>query len=120
MNIYNDRMASAAQQPVGPLPDGQAKKFEAVKDSAFREDLVTNNGGVATPHVMGLDDVTKAKFDSAIDNAKSDLDSMSDKDETESLRLQMAMDRVSKLMSTLSNVLKKVSDTAEGITANLK
>jgi hypothetical protein len=45
METYNDRLASAAQQPLGPIPDGQAKKFEAAKDSAFREDLVTNNGG---------------------------------------------------------------------------
>lgn len=40
--------------------------------------------------------------------------------EMESLRLQMAMDRLSKLMSTLSNILKKTSDTANAITQNLK
>ena len=38
----------------------------------------------------------------------------------ESLRLQMAMDRLSKLMSTLSNLLKKASETAQGITQNIK
>jgi hypothetical protein len=73
------------------------------------------SGGAA-----GRDDVTKAKIDSTIDKAKSDLDSMSEMGEMESLRLQMAMDRRSKLMSTLSNALEKVSDTADGITANLK
>ena len=40
--------------------------------------------------------------------------------ELESLRLQMAMDRVSKTMSTLSNILKKLSDTQSSITQNLK
>jgi hypothetical protein len=40
--------------------------------------------------------------------------------EMESLRLQMAMDRLSKLMSTLSNVLKKTSDTSSTIVQNLK
>ena len=40
--------------------------------------------------------------------------------ELEQLRLQMAMDRLAKLMSTLSNVLKKMSDTASQITQNLK
>jgi hypothetical protein len=40
--------------------------------------------------------------------------------ETESARLQMAMDRVSKLMGTLGNLLKKISDTASAITQNLK
>lgn len=51
---------------------------------------------------------------------KRDLDSMSEMGETESLRLQMSMDRMSKMMSTLSNLLKKISDTAQSITQNLK
>lgn len=48
------------------------------------------------------------------------LDSMSEMGEMESLRLQLAMDRLSKFMSTLSNLLKKSSDTASGIVQNLK
>jgi len=56
----------------------------------------------------------------AIDSLKKQLDSMSEMGETESLRLQMAMDRMSKLMTTLSNILKKISDTSQGITKNLK
>ena len=51
---------------------------------------------------------------------KGDLNSLSQLSEMESLQLQMAMDRVSKLIATLSNVLKKISDTAEIITQNLK
>jgi hypothetical protein len=37
-----------------------------------------------------------------------------------SLRLQMAMDRLSKTASLMSNMLKKVSDEAQSITNNLK
>ena len=48
------------------------------------------------------------------------MDSMSEMGETESLRLQMAMDRMSKLMSTLSNMLKKISDTQNNIVQNIK
>jgi Mg2+ and Co2+ transporter CorA len=51
---------------------------------------------------------------------KDDVDSLSEMGEMESLRLQMAMDRMSKMMSTLSNLLKKISDTASTITANIK
>jgi hypothetical protein len=51
---------------------------------------------------------------------KSKLDSLSELGEMESLRLQMAMDRLSKLMSTLSNMLKKQSETAQAISQNLK
>jgi uncharacterized membrane protein len=55
-----------------------------------------------------------------IGSVKNDLDSMSELGETETLRLQMAMDRLSKMMTSLSNILKKMSDTAESITQNLK
>jgi hypothetical protein len=48
------------------------------------------------------------------------LDSMSEIGETESLRLQMAMDRMSKMMSALSNLMKKISDTSSAIVQNLK
>jgi hypothetical protein len=63
---------------------------------------------------------TKAELDSHIDQIKNDLDSMSEMGEMESLRLQMAMDRMSKMMSTLSNLLKKISDTSQSITQNIK
>ena len=63
---------------------------------------------------------TKADIDALVETMKNDLDSMSEMGEMESLRLQMAMDRLSKMMSTLSNILKKISDTANTITENLK
>jgi hypothetical protein len=52
--------------------------------------------------------------------ASNAVDSLSEMGETESLRLQMTMDRVAKLMPTLSNLLKKVSDIAASITQNIK
>lgn len=61
-----------------------------------------------------------AQVDAEIRSLKRKLDSMSEMGEMESLRLQMAMDRVTKLMSTLSNLLKKLSDTAGAITQNIK
>ncbi|MFO0571703.1 MAG: hypothetical protein U0263_39125 [Polyangiaceae bacterium] len=64
--------------------------------------------------------LSASQLQTQIDQAKGDLDSMSEMGEMESLRLQMAMDRMSKMMSTLSNILKKISDTAQSITQNLK
>jgi hypothetical protein len=63
---------------------------------------------------------TKAQLDAVVEAAKRDLDSLSDLGEEESLRLQLAQDRLSKLYSTLSNLLKKLSDTASAIVQNLK
>lgn len=65
-------------------------------------------------------DAVIAKIDAALAKSKGDLDSMSEMGEMESLRLQIAMDRLSKLMSTMSNLVKKVSDTAQTITQNLE
>lgn len=50
----------------------------------------------------------------------SQLDSMSEMGETESLRLQMAMDRRSKFVEMLSSMMKKISDTQSSIIGNLK
>jgi hypothetical protein len=51
---------------------------------------------------------------------KQTADSMSEMSETESLRLQMAMDRRSKFMATLSNILKKIAETNDSVVQNLK
>ena len=50
----------------------------------------------------------------------SQLDSFSDMAEQMQLRLQMAMDRRSKFIEALSNLMKKQSDTASAIIGNLK
>jgi len=150
MNINNERLNVAARQPLPSSADTHAKNFSAAKGAAERskDDNVPKgapqfrgppekgatggssppkagqqagpDGGSATLHAAGREGVTKAKMDSAIDKAKGDLDSMSEMGEMESLRLQMAMDRMSKMMSTLSNVMKQVSDTERAITGNLK
>jgi hypothetical protein len=63
---------------------------------------------------------TQEAANALIASAKAELDSMNELGETESLRLQMALDRLSKLMSTLSNISKKMSDVADSIIQNLK
>lgn len=64
--------------------------------------------------------VDNVKVSVAIAAVSDSLDSQSELGETESLRLQMAMDRVSKLMATLSNILVKITDTNSTIIQNLK
>lgn len=64
--------------------------------------------------------LTAAQLASEIDALQGSVDAMSEMGEMESLRLQMTMDRMSKMMSTLSNILKKTSDTANSIIQNMK
>ena len=58
-----------------------------------------------------------------IDDIKTGLmdsrDSLSEMGEEQQLKLQILMDRRSKLMSTLSNLMKKISQTQDSIIANL-
>jgi Arc/MetJ-type ribon-helix-helix transcriptional regulator len=55
-----------------------------------------------------------------LEELRGRLDSMSELSEMTSLRLQMVMDRRSKLMETLSNIMKSSSDTQGTIVGNLK
>jgi hypothetical protein len=55
-----------------------------------------------------------------LDAVKDQNDSLSEISTLDSLRLQMAMDRRSRLISTLSNIMKKLSDTDNTLVQNLK
>jgi hypothetical protein len=47
-------------------------------------------------------------------------DSLNEMSQTESIRLQMLMDRRAKLMEMISNLMKKISDTQSTLVGNLK
>ena len=64
--------------------------------------------------------IDKKLLDAEIDKIRRDIDSQSELGESESLRLQMAMDRLAKMMQALSNLLKKIGDTDSSIIKNLK
>ena len=53
-------------------------------------------------------------------NELKKLDSMNDMSEMRSLRLQMTMDRRSKFISTLSNIMKKITNTQDTLVQNIK
>lgn len=55
-----------------------------------------------------------------VHNLADKIEAMSEMSEMTSLRLQMIMDRRSKFISTLSNIMKKISTTQETIVQNLK
>jgi len=59
-------------------------------------------------------------YDSQQEAWESKRETMNEMDEERSLRLQLALKRLAKFQSTLSNMMKKVSDTSSGIVSNLK
>jgi hypothetical protein len=61
-----------------------------------------------------------ADFADITEDVKGKLDSMNEISEMTSLKLQMMMDRRSKFISTLSNIMKKISSTQDTLVQNLK
>jgi Spy/CpxP family protein refolding chaperone len=64
--------------------------------------------------------LTVSGLKSMLDDLKGKLDSMNEMSEMTSLRLQMTMDRRSKIIQTLSNIIKKIGTTQETIVQNIK
>jgi len=64
--------------------------------------------------------VSQAEVKQVQDSLKSKLDGMNEMSEMTSLRLQMMMDRRSKFITTLSNIMKKISQTQDSIIQNMK
>jgi putative addiction module CopG family antidote len=60
------------------------------------------------------------QLDGIVAELEGKLDSQSDLSEMDAMRLQMLMDRRSKAMEALSNIMKKISETQEVLTQNLK
>jgi len=55
-----------------------------------------------------------------LDDLKGKFDGMNEMSEMTSLRLQMTMDRRSKIIQTLSNIMKKIGTTQETLVQNIK
>jgi len=103
------------------LQNGQPQKQSSRQVQAPRpEPVQARNASTVNRAAIQPRPLPKAEFDAQLDRSKNDLDSLSEMGEMESLRLQMAMDRLSKMMSALSNLLKKASETSSSITRNLK
>jgi hypothetical protein len=61
-----------------------------------------------------------AALDQFLASERVSYDSLGDLGQEQQLKMQMALDRQSKANQIMSNMLKKISDTAQGITQNLK
>jgi hypothetical protein len=65
-------------------------------------------------------DLSVASLKSLLDKLNDQLDGLNELSEMTSLRLQMTMDRRSKFVSTLSQIMKKMSTTQDALIQNLK
>jgi hypothetical protein len=67
----------------------------------------------------GIDEPIK-NLDEAVRELYAEVEDAPELEGSEEERLQMAMDRLSKMTSTLSNVMKKLAETQTAITQKLK
>ena len=98
-------------------PAVQFRKRRLLRDS---RDLVARAQSAGAHFTSAPGESRAAKINAARDRLKAELDSVSEISEMDSLRLQMALDRLSKAMSTLSNLLEKASVTDDAITKDMK
>ena len=105
---------------VKPKATETVRVAESQRKIAEARELLARAAEVRGKYAPAAGQPTHAELDATIDRVKNDLDSLSEMGEMQSLRLQMTMDRMSKQMSTLSNLLKKISDTQSSIVQNIK
>lgn len=128
INKAKEKLRGIEEELKGSNTAISRKKFDSLKTESATIVYTSQNENKESTTVPVKDriptlttpQVGSKELSSFRDTVKNRLDSLSEMGEMESLRLQMAMDRLSKLMSTLGNIMKKVSDTGAGITENLK
>ena len=117
--------AMAAKQVARALVSINPKLADASSD------LVTEVGNSAAPlsslflsrfadHDLTIQSVALIHVILELMSLRDRRDSLSELGEQDQLRLQMVMDRLAKLYTTLSNLMKKISETAQSIVQNMK
>jgi hypothetical protein len=120
-------MKAANQQKKAKREELQRSKQEQARQDAALRDEYTQRAQLATPATAQAGDnavvaptLAEAQAKADLEDPKAEMDSLSDASEEQQLKLQMLMDRRAKAYELLSNVMKKTSDTAAAINANLK
>jgi hypothetical protein len=106
-----------------PAPD--ADKNAAPQKKPAEQGIAVNAAdfgtGVADDPAMQLNQSgTLDEYGAAVDACKDKLDGLGDLTEIQQTELQLAMERRSKFIETLSNLMKKKDQTDEAIVANMK
>jgi hypothetical protein len=106
-----------AVQQHPPVSVSLARKQQVVLDA---DALVARAQSAPTRLGARIHPDERSQLEQTAAALKAQRDDLSELGEMQQLRLQMSMDRTSKLMETLSNLLKKLGDTEGSITNNIK
>jgi hypothetical protein len=139
-DVKFERAATARYRKIDALLQPEAKRKLAAASSKVLKSLAKNSNSVDPLELVRaqveaqfvdlsayqsdllsfyvLDDVAQLLV--VQDDLKGKLDGMNEMSEMTSMRLQMMMDRRLKFISTLSNIMKKISTTQDTLVQNLK
>jgi hypothetical protein len=104
--------ASATVKCTSPACTQLAQKASEANQLAAASGTPSRFTVPSTPTAAQLADLQK--------QTSTGMDSLGDLSQEQQLKMQMMMDQRSKLEETLSNIMKKMSDTSESIVQNLK
>ena len=105
--IKNNQQISAAQYDSFNL---------VLVKPAIKQNVVVNQNNAS----VNQRTVSRQDINTLAEKLGRELDSMNEMSEMNSIRLQIYMDRVSKMQSTISNIMKKIDSTKNQIVQNLK
>ena len=121
-DINNKRMAgsSAASRPAAKAtaPPARRMTFETRTSPVLHLEYV--KAPVVPPLPPRNPGLTTSGLKSLQDDIQSNLNGMNEMSEATSLRLQMTMDRRTKIIQTLSNMMKKLGSSQERLVQNIK
>jgi hypothetical protein len=141
ISAFAQQPRKAAAQPIRPMPSAVAMQHERIQRllplatkqkikglvPAFREEAMklppqTDFEKLAASDVRKNFPRLSAQQTDVLVFAllEQTADSMSDMSEMSQLRLQMTMDRRSKFIETLSNIMKNIEQTSDSLVQNLK
>lgn len=123
MSKRSDQEEARPEQVTGPSPNGEFQVsdggigYSEPQPDVEDPDLVAECAAV---YDLSHGAVTVQGMVSLLDELKGKLDGMNEMSEMISLRLQMTMDRRSKFIQTLSQMMKKFSTTQDILVQNIK
>lgn len=113
-------MAAAQREAKKGLSDAARAEYSRPESKAVCVDPPCQFSRIAAPPPLDQAKIVAPQGPGGSPVTEPAPDSMSEMNDMDQMRMQMAMDRRAKFMEVLSNVLRKSSDTAGTITSNLK
>jgi hypothetical protein len=110
--------ATAARTQPAKVPPIRSASLQTASSPVIRLEYV--KAPAIRPLPPRNSDVAMSILKSLLDEIKDQLDGLNELSETTSLRLQMTMDRRSKFISALSQMMKKTSTTQDILVQNIK